>query len=84
MGRYKSNTGLMYTKQSLLAQYPQEQEEQSLRLMQWKLPILTGEQGDGSDLLLCLVRETACYLAAPSVPLGVDTYGLDPKKKIAS
>lgn len=71
----------MYTEQSLLAQYPQEQEEQSLHLMQWKLPIFTGEQGDASDLLLCLVREMACYLAAPSVQLGVDTYGLDPKKK---
>lgn len=46
-------------------QSPQEQEEQSLHLMQWKLLILTGEGGDVSDLQLCLVRAMVCQPHGP-------------------
>lgn len=46
-------------------QGPQDQEEQSLHVMQRKLLILAGEGGDVSDLQLCLVRTMACQPHSP-------------------
>lgn len=69
---YKANTILMHGQQSPLAQ---EEGEQSLHLMQWKLLMLSRALGKVSD-----PKHWHASLAAPSMQLRVGMRG-PPKKQ---
>lgn len=69
---YKANTILMHGQQSPLAQ---EEGEQSLHLMQWKLLMLSRALGKVSDS-----KHWHASLAAPSMQLRVGMRG-PPKKQ---